>query len=344
MYCFSYGRNGTVCTVVLTRESTRTGADGKGKCLRCDAGLDHGGNTSHSPRKSIKSTMRRLSKLLLILAVWFDVASTDSNFDPYAANGGLVSAVAGNGFCIIAADTRMSGSGYLLHSRNHLASRLWTVNDNPIMTQVEETLRGSDGGEDHPPLPVMERLVELSQAPILIGSSGCTADCRALQSDLRADLRVASHFGQTDIQDPNQVATSLSQMLYERRGFPYYAFCVAAALDAKSKTGQVYVYDAIGSYEKVAVATAGTGREALQPILDRMFESSSSSSSSSSYSNCPVVVEGTASSAVRKLYHAYRSVAEREIQVGDKLVLHVSEVVDGGMVKCNVMVFPLKED
>jgi hypothetical protein len=35
----------------------------------------------------------------------------------------------------------------------------------------------------------------------------------------------------------------------------------------------VYVYDAIGSYEKVAVACAGTGRELLQPILDRSFSS-----------------------------------------------------------------------
>lgn len=41
------------------------------------------------------------------------------------------------------------------------------------------------------------------------------------------------------------------------------------------------MYDAIGSHERVAVACAGTpGREMLQPILDRMFTSSTSASSS----------------------------------------------------------------
>jgi 20S proteasome subunit beta 6 len=266
------------------------------------------------------------------------VVVESNDFDPYAANGGLVSAVAGKDFCIIAADTRMSGSGYLLHSRNHVSSRLWTVSDDPIMAQVEETLRRSShdsSSSEASYSPVVERQLLLSQAPVLIGSSGCTADCRALQSDLRADLRAASHFGQTKIQDPNQVATSLSQMLYQRRGFPYYAFCVAAALDSESQRGNVYVYDAIGSYEQVAVATSGTGREALQPILDRMFESSRGS---------PLQVEGTASNAVRKLCEAYRSVSEREIEVGDKLVLHVSEVLDDGMVNCKVIVAPLKED
>lgn len=275
----------------------------------------------------------RLCSFIMTIATLVEVVVPESNFDPYAANGGLVSAVAGKDFCIIAADTRMSGSGYLLHSRNHLASRLWTVNDDPIMTQVEETLRSSYDSESPP--AVVERQLALSQAPMLIGSSGCTADCRALQSDLRADLRVASHLGQAKIQVPDQVATTLSQMLYQRRGFPYYAFCVAAALDAESQRGQVYVYDAIGSYEQVAVATSGTGREALQPILDRMFETARES---------PRQVEGTASNAVRKLCQAYRSVSEREIEVGDKLVLHVTEVLDGGMVNCKVIVVPLKED
>jgi 20S proteasome subunit beta 6 len=153
--------------------------------------------------------------------------------------------------------------------------------------------------------------------------------------DLRADLRVASHLGQTQISQPHQIATSLSQLLYQRRGFPYYAFCVAAGLDPDSHCGQVYVYDAIGSYEQVAVATSGTGREALQPILDRMFET---------HKDRPCQVVGDAETAVTKLCQAYRSVSEREIEVGDKLILHVSEFQKDGHVICRILMVPLKED
>ena len=153
--------------------------------------------------------------------------------------------------------------------------------------------------------------------------------------DLRADLRAASYLGQAQLFQPHQIATSLSQMLYQRRGFPYYAFCVVAALDQESRCGHVYVYDAIGSYEQVAVATSGTGREALQPILDGMFET---------HRDSPCQVVGDAETAIHKVCHAYRSVSEREIEVGDKLVLHVSELQDDGTVACRILIVPLKED
>ena len=83
----------------------------------------------------------------------------------------------------------------------------------------------------------------------------------------------------------------------------------------------------------MAVATGGTGRETLQPILDRLFESVSETKQ----------VEGTADQAIQILCKAYRSVSEREIGVGDKLVLHVSEQTTDGDVDCRVIVLPLKE-
>jgi 20S proteasome alpha/beta subunit len=87
--------------------------------------------------------------------------------------------------------------------------------------------------------------------------------------------------------DPASTALALHHELYSHRGFPYYAFCLVAGLTnparcgddvvtgggSDSGAGSVYVYDAIGSYEQVAVASAGSGREYLQPILDRLFSS-----------------------------------------------------------------------
>jgi 20S proteasome subunit beta 6 len=233
--------------------------------------------------------------------------------------------VAGNNFCVIATDTRMfGGGGYLLQSRNHLSLRMWSVDDSPLMEEIEESLTISNR-------EIVQQKRTVRTAPIFIGSAGCSADCTALQRVIRADLRAAHYLGQTLVSKPKQVATLLSQILYMRRGFPYYSFCVLCGMERGN--GQVFVYDAIGSYEQVAVASSGTGREALQPILDRLFSSSSSR----------LRVEGTADQAVATLYDAYRSVSEREIGVGDKLVLHVSECNDTDEIDCRVIVLPLKE-
>mmetsp|Transcript_1896 Transcript_1896/g.5022 ORF Transcript_1896/g.5022 Transcript_1896/m.5022 type:complete len:237 (+) Transcript_1896:290-1000(+) len=230
--------------------------------------------------------------------------------------------------------------GYVLESRNHLSNRLWSVDDGTLMEDTEDYLRSSLGQEELGEVKVINlEDTTLSRAPIWIGSSGCSTDCCQLQRTVRAEVRAASYFGQIARSNPDRVANLLSQTLYERRGFPYYAFCVVSGLDGPETNGgngvcgKAYVYDAIGSYERVAVAAAGTGRELLQPILDRMFRATSDNRR----------VDGTAKEAVETLCKAYRSVSEREIGVGDKLVLHVSEMKSDGKVCRRVVVVPLKE-
>ena len=122
--------------------------------------------------------------------------------------------------------------------------------------------------------------------------------------------------------------------------------------------GAVYVYDAIGSYERVAVGSAGTGRELLQPILDQLFsedgvsndddqsntiyndENHSNNGKSGDIMAIPPMKQrvGVAGSlrppvqttvrcsledAVKNVARAYQSVAEREISVGDEVVICV---------------------
>jgi len=206
------------------------------------------------------------------------------------------------------------------------------------MADVEEFLRSSPDSEVVREYELAETTV--SKSPIFIGSSGCSTDCCQLQRTVRADFRAASYFGQMSRSNPDQVSNLLSQTLYERRAFPYYAFCVVSGLDyeradgaASDCCGKAYVYDAIGSYERVAVATSGTGRELLQPILDRMFKATCD--------NC--WVDGTSTEAIEILCKAYRSVSEREIGVGDKLVLHVTEMKSNGKITRRVLVVPLKQ-
>lgn len=102
-----------------------------------------------------------------------------------------MSAVAGRNFCIAASDTRMIGEGgYVLESRNHLSNRLWSVDDDMLMADIEEVLRSSSDSVE------VVREIDLedtsvSQAPIFIGSSGCSTDCCQLQRTVRADIRAA---------------------------------------------------------------------------------------------------------------------------------------------------------
>jgi 20S proteasome alpha/beta subunit len=204
----------------------------------------------------------------------------------------------------------------------------------------------------------------------MVGSVGCQVDAEHLKRRMRADLRAATYFGDiymdttststtTSTNHPHHqhnsgipidaMAVLLSQILYSRRGFPYGCYCILGGLSSATSDGgggggQVYVYDAIGSYEQLAIACTGTGFELLQPILDRKFapyivpptttaittdallQPSSSSPlppqrrrihRPSVQVHCPSVEE-----AVRIVLAAYRSVAEREIGVGDHVVLY----------------------
>lgn len=187
-----------------------------------------------------------------------------ASFEPYQLNGGLISAVAGAGYSIIATDTRMIGpGGYLLSSRNYVSSRIWSVDSKGKMDGVEASLRPGSAGVDKQLTRCIKRS-SILQELTMIGAAGCAADCEALKRAIRADIKKSTLLGQIYLSPgADQVAACLSQTLYSRRGFPFYSFCCVAGIEG------VFVFDAIGSYEQVAVASAGTGRESLQPVLDR---------------------------------------------------------------------------
>ena len=67
-----------------------------------------------------------LFTLLIHLLHYTRVSSSSSSFEPYQLNGGLVSAVAGNDYSIVASDTRMMNGGYEIYTRRYLTSRIWS--------------------------------------------------------------------------------------------------------------------------------------------------------------------------------------------------------------------------
>ena len=54
-------------------------------------------------------------------------SSSRGGFDPYALDGGLVAAVAGRDYALLAADTRLTDGGYGIRSRGYLGGRVWAA-------------------------------------------------------------------------------------------------------------------------------------------------------------------------------------------------------------------------
>ena len=314
--------------------------------------------------------------LLLLLLSTKQVLSND--FEPYQLNGGLVSGVAGKDYCIIATDTRMI-HGYEILTREHLSSRLWsatTHNSNHHHHQDASSSSSwltNDGSIRLPPTGQDKETTFQNRVPTmtLVASAGCAADCDALKRNVRLDVRAYHHHQDTSctrrmqrcLLRPHQVAQMLAHTLYGRRGFPFYAFCIVAGLDSIANTnggqGKVYVYDAIGSYEQVAVASAGVGRELLQPILDRLFRSREKQPQLVGSSNpppppgvipkvAPTTVDCSVEDSIDHLKRAYQAVTEREISVGDSMVMtilqHNREDPQQPNVSCRVIRVPLRND
>jgi len=359
-------------------------------------------------------------------------------FDPYQLNGGLVAAVAGKDYVLIASDTRLTDGGYGIKSRRYLSGRIWSASSSStssssLSPDPTHTVDAGDALTSEPPstttltwkgfpaqwesdgslvmpscrncsdddletlkisqIDVGPELISSSSSPsfisrpppstrknipIMIGSAGCASDCESLKRRVRLELDALECSLPVGSMGVQSVANLLQQILYGRRGFPFYSFCVVAGIDQDESerrgraSGAVYVYDAIGSYERVAVASAGTGRELLQPILDRLFSGTLQHAEDKQIeyqdemSRDAMAVPagkqrmGVAGSlrppvqttvncswdeAVKNVARAYRAVAEREISVGDEIVICVvntSETANDSNA-VNVFSYPLKK-
>jgi 20S proteasome subunit beta 6 len=324
---------------------------------------------------------QRIINVAVIAIVAITIHKVEANkFEPYTLNGGLVSAIAGKDFVIIASDTRLSDGGYNILSRNYLDSRLW------VATDINVDVVKEDGSIIIPPeeasiIPANEEyiaskrdkvaqiqgkdLFSTSSCPTLVASSGCSSDCEALKRQIKSELGAHQSWNNGSTLAVSGVANLLGQTLYSRRSFPFYSFCICAGLESHGH-GHIYVYDAIGSHERVAVASTGNGKEMLQPILDRMFANTSTLQTSNAHSELqrdgkavkasdqrlglkletPVEthVSCDEKEALAILVRGYRSVAEREISIGDNVVACIlSRPKSGECFETKVMRFPLKK-
>jgi len=153
----------------------------------------------------------------------------ERRFSPYSDNGGSVVAIAGENFVVIASDTRLSGHGYAILSREQ------------------------------------PKLFRLSEQTVL-GSTGCWCDILTFCKVAEMRMKSYRHTHNKAMSTP-AVAQMTSTMLYHKRFFPYYISNILGGLDSEGR-GCLYSYDPVGHCEKNMYRAGGSAVSLLQPLLD----------------------------------------------------------------------------
>jgi 20S proteasome subunit beta 6 len=190
-----------------------------------------------------------------------------------------VLAVAGESYVICAGDTRMS-SGFDILTRHS------------------------------------EKIDEMAPK-VLMASAGFAADAVTLKKTLAARCK------QYEFQNKKAIgcvsfAQMLSNTLYYKRFFPYYAFNIVAGLDKEGK-GAVFTYDAVGSYERTNYSCQGSGQALIMPVLDNQLKTVSPLVLPAVSSATPLSEEA----AIELVKDCFATAAERDIYTGDKVELWI---------------------
>ena len=200
-------------------------------------------------------------------------------FSPYEWNGGTVISVAGKDFCVIACDKRLA-AGYNIKSRN--ISRAFQLSDKTV-----------------------------------IACGGCHADVQALYNNLKY-RSVMYKFDHGHDMSTVAAAQLLSNTLYQKRFFPYYALAVTAGLD-EDGVGYCAGYDAVGSYlrSRDGYTANGSAAAVAMPILDNALGKHGVSS------GLEEKPEYTKDQVVEMVKDVFITVGERDILCGDAVDIYV---------------------
>ncbi|KAK6841493.1 Proteasome A-type and B-type [Apiospora arundinis] len=234
----------------------------------------------------------------------------EHRFNPYTDNGGTTVAVAGDGFAMMAGDTR-STSGYSINTR--FAPKVFKIG-------------GSTSSQE--------------DANILLSVVGFAADGEALKERLDAICKMY-RYRHGKPMTVNACAKRLSTILYQKRFFPYYVYAILGGLDEENK-GAVYSYDPVGSYEREQCRAGGAAASLIMPFLDNQVNFKNQYIPGSGVGHALQERERAPlpRSEVEVLVKdAFDSAVERHIEVGD--ALQVMIITKDGIEE---KILPLKQD
>ncbi|KAI7506744.1 proteasome subunit beta type-1 precursor [Hortaea werneckii] len=216
------------------------------------------------------------------------------SFYPYTDNGGSTLGISGDGFTILAGDTRLT-SGYNILTR--YAPKLFRI-----------------GG--HGP--------EHEGSKIVLSVVGFAADGRALQEHLDTVCKMYQYQHGKEI-SVHACAQRLSHILYNKRFFPYYVQAILGGIDEEGQ-GALYSYDPVGSYEREYCRAAGAASSLIMPFLDNQvnLKNMYEPGSVQGLEKKQLVPKPLDRQTTEQLVHdAFSSAVERHIEVGDGLQMMV---------------------
>jgi 20S proteasome subunit beta 6 len=205
----------------------------------------------------------------------------EHRFNPYEMNGGSLIAVAGEDYVVIASDTRLS-EGYSILSRN-----------SPHLHQLH--------------------------SQCVVGLVGFHGDCLTFTKALEMRLKMYEHENNKTA-STSAIAQLLSNMLYQRRFFPYYVNTIVAGINNEGQ-GAIYSYDPVGSYEREVYRAGGSSSALLQPLLDSQLGLKNQSASFEL--NKSYTVKIPRDKVIALIKDAFTAAAERDIYTGDGLVINL---------------------
>ncbi|KAF1876527.1 hypothetical protein Lal_00021241 [Lupinus albus] len=234
-----------------------------------------------------------------------------ANWSPYDNNGGSCVAIAGSDYCVIAADTRLS-TGYNILTRDY--SKISQLAEKSVMAssgfQADVKALQKQLSARHLVSPNLSYATEVEYYLTYAGfKSGETV---VLNQNHSAPL-IYQHQHNKQMSCP-AMAQLLSNTLYYKRFFPYYAFNVLGGLDNEGK-GCVFTYDAVGSYERVGYSSQGSGSTLIMPFLDNQLKSPSPLLLPAQDAVTPL----SEAEAIALVKTVFASATERDIYTGDKL-------------------------
>merc|ERR1712002_800337 len=156
------------------------------------------------------------------------------------------------------------------------------------------------------------KAIQLSSSTVL-AQAGFEGDILTFKKIVNTRIGLYEHnHGKTP--STSAIAAMISKMLYYRRFFPYYVYNIVAGLDENGK-GAVYSYDPVGSYEREKFRAAGSASSMLQSFLDNQVGEKNLKEK--------YLGELTKERCVQLIKDIFISAAEREIETGDGIVLHI---------------------